>query len=249
MTILERYNQAQFHTRTSREQREVFSWWRTSPQKPMLATDTETTSLTFGLPTVLWTGNDFLGSEDSYFTSVMDSVSIDTGKESTLLQHVQDVVDCMCFGISLAVERDGVVHCFWGRLGSPLFKSIVKLLEVEGPKCFHNARYDLRVMQVNKIQIASEVECTYTMSRILWDRRRQHGLKSLSEFLCPELSCWDDIVKQELTIIRRQLKKLGLDMDLCNYSFINDVLMSKYAMQDTFMGLMLWERLNEEAKW
>lgn len=97
-----------------------------------------------------------------------------------------------------------------------------------------------------------------TQARILWDRLRKVGLKKLTEFICPGLSQWDDPIKKELTRLKNKYTRLinageldwpHDDVDYANYSHISEEIMGKYASSDAFMTLMLWLRLQGEAKW
>jgi len=222
MTILEKYNSAKKFTKVCPKQKAIFKWWKTIKVKPPLGCDTETTGLRFGLPTYL---------------------GIQSAKKGDpiIVQEKQDVV---VFGISLAVEKNGIVNLFWGRVGSPLYRDILKLLKVKGTKAFHNARYDIRACEVSGIKLAGELECTYTMSRIYWDRRKKHSLQKLGEILCPELSDWELPIQDELKRLQREYKKEGYDKDYVNFSFIDDKMMSEYAMTDAFMALMLYQYLH-----
>jgi DNA polymerase-1 len=163
------------------------------------------------------------------------------------------VPDVRVFGISAAIELNGIINLFWGRLGSPLFLDLVKLLQTPGPKVFHNARYDVRACSVSGFEIAPQIECSYIMSRIVWDRRQKHSLQALSEFLCPELSDWKTTVGKYFNKDEGPtplLKKMFPDVEpeQLNYSFIPDAEMAKYSMTDTFIGLMLAQRLMPEIQ-
>jgi len=238
MKIIDRYNQAKFTTVCGKEQKALFSWWSKSKDKPMLALDTETTSLKFGLPSMLC-------------VKIVNHFSDKGEKETPPYENytLKKIGDLAVFGISMAVLKNDKVYCYWGRLGSPLFKDITKLMKVTGPKCFHNSRFDIRACAVSNIELVTEVECTYSMSRIYWDRRKKHSLDSLTEFLCPEISSWKNVIPDELKKIKKVFKKADYPDDYVNYSFVDDGIMGKYAMTDTFMALMLWYRLQEDVLW
>jgi hypothetical protein len=265
MTILNKYNQAKFYTAVCPEQREIFSWWTALKDKPCISMDTETTSLYFGLPSMLCKSILTIDSNFAVDSSekerpvkkgktIIQKIEKSKKQHKSLLPSVADFVveqreNLTVFGISCAVEMNGRVNCFWGRLGSPLFKDLCVLAGVEGPKCFHNARFDIRAMEVSGITLAPEVECTYTMSRIYWDRRKAHGLDDLTKFLCPEICDWEDPIRKELSRLKKMFKKAGYPDDYVNYSFVPDKLMGMYAMKDAFMGLCLYNRLQQEATW
>jgi len=155
-----------------------------------------------------------------------------------------------CFGISMAIISKGIVHLLWARDNS-LFRAACMLLGKKGLKTAHNARYDIRVLEENHavVPVAPDVDCTYTMARIYWDRRKKHSLKALAEILCPELSGWDEPVKSELRKLRTQYTRQGFTKDYVNYSFVPDKIMSKYSSLDSFWGLVLWIYLREKAIW
>lgn len=225
MEILEKYNTAVWHREPSREQADVFRAWSNGKEffsfnkksSLVMAADTETTGVKFGVPTVLYK----------------------SGNETAAIVEESGP---RVFGISAAIETDRV-HLFWGRLGTPLYSELKTLLETEGIKVFHNARYDYRVCEESGIKIAPEIECTYTMSRIYWDRRKKHSLQSLTEMLCPEISNWEEPVKAEMRRLKSKYTREGYGKDYVNYSFIDDDIMSIYSMTDSFMTLMLYQEL------
>lgn len=239
-TILEYYNTAKWFTEVCPEQQEVFTWWKRQRVKPMLGCDTETTGLTFGLPTYLKIQKK--GTSPNNCESIVN-MKKSKSRYSTLSESVQSFFTVKAFGLSVALKYRNVVYCFWGRLGSPLYNEICKLWKINSRKAFHNARFDIRVCEVSEIPLNSIVDCTYTMSRIYWDRRKKHRLQNLSEILCPELSDWEIPIKKEFARLKRQAKKEGKDDNYVNYSFIDDGMMSIYAMTDAFMTLMLYYRL------
>jgi len=151
------------------------------------------------------------------------------------------------FGISFAILKRGKIHLAWIRHDdTKFFKAACSIISKDYWKVAHNARYDIRVLEENGYKTGGEIECTYTMSRIYWDRRMKHSLKSLAEFLCPELSNWDQPIKEEMTKLKKQYKKEGI---VPNFSFIPNDIMAKYSMLDSFLCLILWMYLNEKAIW
>ena len=232
MKTIDLYNQAKFHTTLTKEARQPISWWRRKKNKPCIAMDTETTGLYFGLPT---------------YHCI--SIPVDNSERKAYEYIATLIHDVKVFGISAAIEFNGVVNLYWGRFGSPLYTLLVKLMGTEGPKCFHNARYDLKACKASDIYLAEKIHCTYTMSRIYWDRRKAHKLEKLAEFVCPELCCWEHELGDTYKALRRMFKKEGYDDNYVNYSFIDDEVISKYAMIDAFLCLMLWQQMNGEAKW
>lgn len=227
MTILEKYNSAQWHTQLNAKSQAVLTWYKKKKNKPVLGSDTETTGVRFGLPT-------YLATQDT--------------KNNDKILSVKKVPDVKVFGLSLAIEKLNVVHLFWGRLGSPLYREMLKLFKAAGTKTFHNARYDIRACEVSNIPLNGELECTYTMSRIYWDRRKKHSLQKLGEILCPELSDWEEPIGQFFGKGGKPKKKLidmypDADPDWLNYSFIPNIIITPYAMTDAFMALMVYRHL------
>ncbi len=221
----EKFDSAVWHVDCTREQKQLFRDWISDKRKRMLAFDTETTGLYWGVPTLM----DYLG-----------GIEPDTPRRHRLETFSGPRV----FGISAALEVDKVIHLFWGRINTPMFQELVNLIGAEGPKVAHNARYDLRVCIESDIKVAPQVECTYTMSRIYWDRRRKHSLQALTEMLWPEISDWENVLKNELKRIKSKFTRANYAPDTANYSFIDDAIVSKYAQQDVFCTLMLWQYLN-----
>ncbi len=226
-TVQEKFDTAVWHTNCSTIQNQIFRNWSKgkTQHKQMLAFDTETTGLYWGVPVVM----DYIGGVEPN-SDRCKGLKTDPGPR--------------VFGISAALEIDSIVHLFWGRLTTPLYAQLVKLIGQQGPKVAHNARYDLRVCIESRIEVAPLVDCTYTMSRIYWDRRREHSLQALTEMLWPQLSDWENVLKNELKKIKSKFTRAGYEKDFVNYSFIPDELTSKYSMQDVFCTLMLWQHLN-----
>lgn len=152
-------------------------------------------------------------------------------------------------GISMAVMVERKIHLLWARRPSSLFNAACKVLSKKSSKTAHNARYDIRAMNENGFDVAPEVECTYTMARIYWDRRQKHSLKALAEILCAELSGWEEPIKTELRKLRTAYTRKGFPKDYVNYSFIPDEIMAKYSSLDSFWAMILWIYLEEKAKW
>ncbi len=234
MNILQQYNSAKWHTKCSKLQQRIFNDY--SKHHPMLAVDTETTGVIFGVPSQLKTKKMLL----EFYNK------IDTDK---LVDDVIQVPGPRVFGISLAVEFENIINLFWARLGTPLYLEAADLIKNKGPKVCHNARYEIRVLTDSGIKMANEIECTYTMSRIYFDRRRKHSLQSLTETICPELSDWEEKLKAMLTRLKTAFTRAGYPKDFVNYSFLPDDLIDRYAMTDAFMCLMLWHYLQERAIW
>jgi hypothetical protein len=252
MTILEKYNSAKFYTTASMESLTILQWWVNQKVKPCISLDTETTSLYSGVPSQLCTQIltlDAIENPSETPCILKKRKAQNDTKDCSANYKVEQRDDLVVFGISCAIEKDEVVHCFWGRLGTLLYKKLCKVAAIEGPKCFHNARFDIRACASSDITLSPEIECTYTMSRIYWDRRKAHGLDDLAKFLCPEICDWENVIKKELTRLRKMFKKAGYPDSYVNYSFIRDEIIAPYAMKDAFMCLMLWKRLQGEAKW
>ena len=212
MNVFDLYNSAPKITEACRLQRSVFKYWWCHNDDPIwgcMAADTETTGVTFHAPNYLMWG-------------------------TTVIQLWQPFP----FGISMCIPTNDELVLFWGRMGTELYEEMLKLLQYPGYKVFHNSRYDLRVLKHNNMRIANTIDCTLTMSRIGWDRRRNHDLKDLGEFICPQLAGWDAelkaVVKNNKSKWTRRRNKLGLPLikNFANYSFAPDELVGKYKAQD-----------------
>jgi len=156
----------------------------------------------------------------------------------TILKQGKDEINCpgpAIFGISLALGIEKQIVLVWARWDTQLYKDICSLLNKPSIKVAHNARYDVRMCSQEEIKIAGQVDCTYTMARIIYDRRKKHSLQKLSEIWCPELSDWEEPVKAEMRRLRSQYTRSGHPKDYVNYSFISDELMCPYSMTDSFM--------------
>lgn len=149
------------------------------------------------------------------------------------------------FGISGCFLGPEGLHLLWGRIGSPMFAWIVDRLAVVGPKVAHNLRFDLRVCRDQDIPIGDGADCTLTMARIVWDRKKKFDLQTLAEMLCPEVSDWCSPVKQELTRLKREYKKAKIGREP-NYSDVPDEIMGQYSMIDSFLCWLLNVRLCPE---
>lgn len=207
-----------------------------------VAYDTETTGLRHDEPNVYMEAGDIV-SEQSY--PVVFGISMAWIVES---EHVD--------------EGNGLVVA-WGRRPDNVFETMCELLADDSEKVWHNQKYDSRVCEANGIDVGGVQHCTYVMSRIHWDRRRSHGLKQLTEFVCPQLSQWDEPVKRELLRLKSKWTKWRKvqdeyvndwtqwpdGVDFANYSFVDEQMMAEYAGIDSFMCLMLWLVLQERATW
>ena len=212
--ILDLYNNTQKITKVCAEQKHAFNYWKSRNKKEPLAFDTETTGISFGVPSML------------------------RYKRSEIL-----VRDITVFGISLAIPTQDTLFLFWARLGTELFEEAKELLNTPGRKIAHNARYDLRVCQTSDINVAGPIDCTLTQARIYWDRRQRFGLHPLCEMICPELSDWEDEVKASSRRIKARYTRAGYPKDYTNYSFIPNKIMGPYAMTDAFLCLIVYNML------
>jgi DNA polymerase I-like protein with 3'-5' exonuclease and polymerase domains len=200
--------------------RKVLSLW---DGKTTIAFDTETTGVVFHQPSYL------------HLHTTNDDIEVNNP---------------VIFGISLAIPYRSRIALFWARNSQlDLHCAVSSLLEKKGPKVAHNARYDLRVCKENGIIVAPEVECTMTMARIFWDRRKKHGLEAITEFLCPELCDLKDATKKELTRLKGKYTRDGFEKDYVNFSFLPDEMMAERSMLDSFMCLMIYRTLQERAQW
>lgn len=185
-----------------------------------------------------------------------ETTSEEFNKVSYLLSHRicngKEIKVCLpyqrpyVFGISMAMMVQNRVHLLWARYNTEIFKTALSIIKKSYWKVAHNARYDIRVLEEGKYKVGGDVECTYTMSRIYWDRRMKHSLKALAEFLCPELSNWNEPIKEEMSRLKREYRGHKVNP---NFSFISDIIMSKYSMLDSFWALILWMYLTEKAIW
>lgn len=209
MNVLQLYNDSHKITRASALQRRIFDYWRHHHDDPVyecMGFDTETTGLAFNVP--------------------------------SNLMHKKTVIvvnNPFPFGISLCIPYKDELALFWARMGTRLYDDALELLQEEGHKCAHNARYDIRVLHCAGTDVAPEIGCTLTMSRIGWDRRNHHSLQRLSEFICPELSDWEVELKAVMKNIRSSYTRRGYPKGYSNYSFIPDKIIRRYAMIDGFM--------------
>lgn len=192
-------------------------------KKDIVAADTETTGLLFHRPSVLHDDHDRI--VDSPFP----------------------------FGLTLAFLHKGQLVLVWGRYGSDLYKACQDVFASDCMKVWHNSKYDLRVCKTNGIEVNGTQLCTLTMSRIYYDRRKSHSLQALSEFICPEISDWEDDLKKELTKLRRQWSKrkdewnpawIGSPKEYVNYSFLPNKMIGGYSQTDGFMVWQLFQKLS-----
>ena len=205
--ILKLYKDARRITKWSKDTALLLSRWMVEPDESRLMIfDTETTGLDFNAPTIL--------------------------------KHKKMEIHCprpVVFGMSYCLEIKGYPVLVWARMESKLYDEMLTLLNYHSIKVAHNARYDFRMCELEGFKIANRVDCTQTMSRIVYDRRMKHSLQSLSEIWCPELSDWEEAVKKEWTRIQTRSTRSGNPKGYTNYSFIADELMCPYSMTDSFM--------------
>ena len=234
--IKQQYEEAT-HIKTVGELRKVY---RQRDRSLPVTWDTETTSLHYGVPNVLY----------------------DPTAECAISEQLYPVV----FGVSMAVVvkpefvTDGGtgLYLMWCRKGTKLFDAAVRLLADDATKLWYNSKYDSRVCEANGIKIGGRQEDAMVMARLFWNRRRAVGLKKVTEFLVPELSCWSAPIDKELTRLKnkytRMINKGELEwpyekVDYANYSHIAESIMSEYASLDAFMTLMVFLRLQGECVW
>ena len=146
------------------------------------------------------------------------------------------------FGISACIPGPRSLHLVWARLGTPMWNWLVPKLGTSCHKALHNSRYDLRVCRDQHITLAEPTNCTLTMARIIFDRKKKFDLQTLAEMLCPEVSTWCTPVHREMNRLRREFKKAGRDRRP-NYSDILDGIMGPYSMTDSFLCWLLNARL------
>jgi len=219
--IVNLYKNATCIVKAGAESRHLFSQWLKVPaKKRLMVFDTETTGVVFDEPTILL--------------------------------HKRQEIQCsnpVIFGISLALEIGEQIVLVWARIDTKLYTDVCKLLNKPSIKVAHNARFDIRMCEQEDIKIAGQVDCTYTMARIIYDRRRKHSLQKLSEIWCPELSDWEVEVKSEFTRIQNRSTRSGNPKGYTNYSFLPDKMIGKYSMIDSFMCLMgyriLWPTIKD----
>ena len=167
------------------------------------------------------------------------------------------------FGISLAFLHGQDAVLVWGRVGTALYTECKRILASVNTKLWHNLKYDHRVCKTNDIGINGPQHCTLTMSRIVNDRRKSHGLQELGEVYLTEVSDWEDDLDREKTRLQtkwtNRVKKEniwlpeGLEAkDYFNYSFLPDDLIGKYSQNDGFNTLhlykMMWPIIQENYR-
>jgi DNA polymerase-1 len=148
------------------------------------------------------------------------------------------------FGISLAFPYNDKVVLVWARhTDTKLYAQCLKLVASNVTKVWHNSRYDLRVLKENNLPVGGTNHCTLTMSRIYWDRRKNHKLQALTEFLCPQLSGWEVELKRQMRNLKAKYTREGYPEDYVTYSHLPHETVEPYAMVDVFMTLMLHLKL------
>ncbi len=219
MNAIDLYNEARVVYKTGKVQREAFSYWASHNSNPVyetLAYDTETTGVTFGMPSILH------------------------GKTDITVQNI-----CV-FGISLCIPVKDSFVLVWARLGTDLFEECKKLVAIKGEKVAHRAQYDLRVSKLNDIDVKPVMNCTLTQARIVWNRRMTFDLKKLAPLVIPEFAGYDDDLKAVLRNIRSSYTRGGHPKNYCNYSFIPDEVIREYSIKDAFATWMLNLQLRPE---
>jgi DNA polymerase-1 len=215
MNAAELYRKAIHIEAVSVEQRKIFNWWTKHNQDPInevLAWDTETNGLSFGLPYPLF---------------------ISEG-------HVIETKDIFPFGISLCIPYKDTFALIWARhTNKELYSEVTNLLKVKGQKVGHNIRYDLRVCAVNGLNVNGENNCTLTMARIHWNRRREFDLKQLTKVVAPDMYGYEDDMKVLHRNIKTAYTRAGHPKGYANYSFIPDEYMKEYAKKDVFITWLL----------
>jgi len=172
--------------------------------------DTETTSLTFNIPSVLHTGKSDIIVNGPY-----------------------------PFGISLAVPAKNEVNLFWGKQGTDLYDDMCNFLSgVKGYKVAHNLKYDVRVLEGIGVKVKEQTDCTLTMARLVWNRRMDFGLKELAPILGISMG-WGKELKAVLRNIRSSYTRAGYPKGYVNYSFIPEEIISDYAIIDAFATYLL----------
>ena len=214
------YNESFKIINAGKLQRNIFRYWTTHNRDSVyesMTFDTETTGLTFGIPSNLCVGN-----------------------------TVIKVNNITPFGISLCIPYKEQLALFWGRIGTTLYSECLKILKMKGPKNAHNSRYDLRVFAVNNRKVCGPVDCTLTMARIIWNRRKKFDLKTLTPTVAPELYGYDDDLKAVLRNLKSSHTRAGYPKNYVNYSFLPDEIISEYSMIDAFVTWLLNFRLMPE---
>lgn len=227
MESISLYKDALKITESSKLQRKVFDYWcnnNTDSVYQALAFDTETTGVTFGIPSFLH-----------------------ISEKTEIKMH-----NIAVFGISLCIPYKNKLALVWGRLGSELYDDCAKLLAIKGHKVAHNSKFDTKVCKCNNILVNSIVNCTMTMARIVWDRRMKFDLKDLALTVCPEMYGWGDELKALMRNIKSSYTRAGYEKGYANYSFLPNRIISKYAMVDAFvcwlLNLYLRPIINREFK-
>lgn len=158
------------------------------------------------------------------------------------------------FGFSFAFKHKGEIVLIWGRYGSRLYGECKRILTTPNIKTWHNSKYDRRICRASNIETGGSQHCTLTMSRIHWDRRKDHRLQALGEMLWPELSDWEVSLNDEKKKLKAYWTRTVKEEDIWlpegiepdeyfNYSFLPDKLIGRYAMVDAFVGYQLYVKL------
>lgn len=216
MEALTLYNKAIHIEEPSKDQRRIFKYWAEqqydSPLK-IMAWDTETNGLSFGLPYPLYISDD----------------------------NIIETKDIFPFGISLCIPYKDTWALVWARhTNEKLYAEVKNLLAIKCPKVGHKIRYDLRVCAVNSIPVADDNHCTLTMARIHWNRRREFDLKQLAKIVAPDMHGYEDEMKGVHRNIKSAYTRAGYPKGFANYSFIPDDLMKEYAKKDVFITWLLY---------
>lgn len=224
--IIDQYKDAIQIWKCSRLQKQIFA----TPHE-QIACDTETTGLLFNEPSWLCVGD--------------PEIPTEPGKRKDI-----EVTKPYVFGISLAIPLSTRIALVWARRPSLLYLDTLHLLQRENTaKIWHNAKYDWRACEENKIWLEGEQHDTLTMSRIYWDQRYSHSEQALSEYLCPAISDWKVPITSELKRLRSKYTRAGYPKDYINYSFLPDKMIGQRSMKDSFMCLVLYNFLREKAIW
>ncbi len=161
----------------------------------------------------------------------------------------------LIFGISAAF-RDPVtrnIHLIWARHNSNELTDLLSdlLSQSRIVKVAHFAKFDIGTLKENNYTLSGVVDCTYTIAKLLHDRRRKHDLESMTELYFTEKSGWKYKIDEQLQILRREARSSGVpkkDIDRINYSFIDDKTMGNYSMFDAHRCLRLYEKMRPEIK-
>lgn len=213
MKAITLYNNAVKITKTNAIQKGIFDYWLSHNNLDIYETlsfDTETTGVTFNMPTIL-----HLPKTDIRCNNVA------------------------IFGMSMCIPYKNNLALIWSRAGTDLFTDCCRLLNSEGRKVAHNLKFDLRTCDTDSIKVNGFCDCTLTQARIHWNTRKRFDLKTLTPLVCPELADYDNELKMEMRNLRSSYTRAGFPKNYTNYSFLPDKLISKYAMIDAFIAWLL----------